>query len=124
MRQSEDRAVGAAPLTAAGNAAVERLSPEAYATLSAAVAVAEDSEDEDEGGGEGGEGGGGEGGGGEGGGGEGGGGGGEGGGEGGQGCVPACQRIVAMLRQLEQGGLCAQARHSNVVSSRRAIVMQ
>ena len=71
MRQSEDRAVGAAPLTAAGNAAVERLSPEAYATLSAAVAVAEDSEDEDEGGGEGGEGGGGEGGGGEGGGGEG-----------------------------------------------------
>jgi len=118
VRQSEDRAVGAAPLTAAGNAAVERLSPEAYATLSAAVAVAEDSEDEDEGGGEGGEGGGGEGGGG-----EGGGGGGEGGGEGGQSCVPACQRIVAMLRQLEQGGLCAQARHSNVVSSRRAIVM-
>ena len=87
MRQSEDRAVGAAPLTAAGNAAVERLSPEAYATLSAAVAVAEDSEDEDEGGGEGGEGGGGEGG-------AGGGGGGGHGGGGGDGCrmtVPAAK---------------------------------
>ena len=45
---------GAAALTAAGNAAVERLSPEAYAALSAAVAVAEDSEEEGEGGGEGG----------------------------------------------------------------------
>ena len=34
LRQSEDRAVAAAALTAAGNAAVERLSPEAYAALS------------------------------------------------------------------------------------------
>ena len=33
LRQSEDRAVAAAALTAAGNAAVERLSPEAYAAL-------------------------------------------------------------------------------------------
>ena len=104
LRQSEYRAVAAAALAAAGNAAVERLSPEAYAALSAAVAL-EEGEGVEEGGdgedlgAEGGEGGAGRGDAAR---------GGQGGGQGGQ--TPACQRIVAMLHRLEKGGLCAHVR--------------